>query len=209
MTPDPSPLTGLAREVDGLRRAVDPLRELPGRVDELAQLVARLADSVAAPSRRAPAPSWLMAPTDQGDVRLLLDEVVSWLGAIYLRYPDAVQGMPECWPWHPDAVEELLWLMHAWAAAYQGDGASVALAADWHDRLRPGVVRRIRQSVGTCSRDNHRTRPGWTSLDGSAPVVASLDAFEAITDWWASRRSEPAPEPAQGEDFLSGEARYR
>ena len=70
---------------------------------------------------------------------------------MFLRYPDGVAVLPECWLWHPDVVEELLWLMHAWRAAYEGRGASVQLAGDWHDRQRPGVVRRVRTAVGSCS----------------------------------------------------------
>lgn len=101
--------------------------------------------------------------------------------------------------------------MRAWSAAYQGETASVMLAADWHDRLRPGVVRRIRASTGTCSRDNHRARPGWTSLDMAAPEVPSADAFDAITGWWASRRGEPAPEPEPTpvRDYVTGETQPR
>jgi len=53
------------------------------------------------------------------------------MGAMYLRYPDAAATLPDCWLWHPDLVEELLWLSHAWTAAYQGPDASVALAGDW------------------------------------------------------------------------------
>jgi hypothetical protein len=192
-------VAGLAREVDGLRRAVDPLRELPGRVDHLARLVAQLADAIAAHTVRAnsvPAPSWLVLSEDEAVVGRVLDELCAWLHAVYLRYRDAAEGLPECWLWHPDVVEELLWLMHAWCTAYQGMQASVALAGDWHDRQRPGVVRRIRQAAGSCSRENHMVRDGWRNVARGAAQVPSADAVVSIAAWWAARRDEPAPEPA-------------
>jgi hypothetical protein len=136
-------VAGLARELEGLRRTVDPLRALDDRVDHLARLVNQLADTLTALSARpavAPAPTWLLLPADEQVARRVLDELVVWLAAVYLCYPDAAGTLPECWCWHPDLVEELLWLMHAWLAAYQGVAASVAAAGDWHDRLRPGVV---------------------------------------------------------------------
>jgi hypothetical protein len=193
-------VAGLAREIDGLRRQIGGL---PERVDTLSKLLAELGETVAALNARkppTPAPSWLLAPTDPENTGRLLDELAGWLAQVYLRYPDAVESFPDCWCWHPHVVEELLWLMHAWAAAYQGPAASVALAGDWHDRQRPGVVRRIKATVGVCSRENHQTRPGWPSdhITG-APVVPSEDQLDRIGRWWASAREEPAPEPPPSE----------
>ena len=191
-------VAGLAREVDGLRRAVEALGELPGRVDALTRLTTDLADAVAALTARkaaATCPSWLLLPADPADAARLLDELTGWLAAVYLRYPDGIDHLPECWCWHPDVVEELLWLMHAWAAAYQGPQASVALVGDWHDRQRPGVVRRIRQSAGSCSIENHQDRPGWTRRPSAAPQVPGLDAVAGIARWWGAHRDDEAPEP--------------
>jgi hypothetical protein len=186
-------VAGLAREVDGIRRLVQPLAV---RVEDLAQLVARLSSTVASRGQSAPPRSWLIASPDEEETHQLLDDIAEWLQRVYLRYSDAKQSFPDCWCWHPEVVEELAWLMQAWFAAYEADGASVVLAGDWHERLRPGVVRRVRQYAGTCSRDNHRARPGWTSLDGSAPEVPSLDVVGEISEWWAHRRDGVAPEPA-------------
>src|SRR3954451_23117735 len=115
-------VAGLAREVDTLRRALDHLRDhlsdLPGRVDDLTKLATDLTNAVAALTARrtaAPSPSWLLLPGDPDLARQVLDELVGWLGIVYLRYPDGADHLPECWAWHPDVVEELLWLMHAWA----------------------------------------------------------------------------------------------
>jgi hypothetical protein len=192
-------LAGLAREVDALRREVRGLAGVPERVDELAALLARLADSVAALSARkaAPAaPSWLLAPQDPATTGELLDGLAGWLGEVFLRYPDGVEVLPECWCWHPDVVEELLWLMHAWSAAYQGVGASAGLAGDWHDRQRPGVVRRLKTSVGSCSCESHQTRPGWNTTPTAAAPVPGTDAAASIARWWAGGRDEQPPEPA-------------
>jgi hypothetical protein len=191
-------VAGLAREVDGLRRAVDELRDLPERVDDLTRLITDLANAVAALTTRrtaAPCPSWLLLPADPAVAAHLLDELTGWLTAVYLRYPDAADHLPECWCWHPDVVEELLWLMHAWAGAYQGPQASVGLVGDWHDRQRPGVVRRIKTTAGSCSIENHQTRPGWTRRPSVAPAVPGAEGLDTIARWWGTRRDQDAPEP--------------
>ncbi|MCD2197688.1 hypothetical protein LQ327_30385 [Actinomycetospora endophytica] len=196
-------LAGLAREVDGLRRGLDPLAGVPTRVDDLARTVAQLADALAATPPRpgpTPAPSWLTASDDPDAARLLLEELCRWLHQVFLRYPDAAGVLSECWLYHPDAVEELLWLQHAWLAAYQAKGASVQLAGDWHDRQRPGVVRRLKAAGGSCSKERHQTRTGWGERPRGAVAVPGTDAVETIASWWATHRDEPAPEPAPDRD---------
>lgn len=198
-------VAALAREVEELRRALAPLTGMADRVDELAGLVAKVADVVAAMSARpapTPAPSWLMAPADEALIREVLDELTGWLRAIFLRYPDGANALPECWLYHPDVVEELLWLMQAWCAAYQGPAASVALAGDWHDRARPGVVRRIRLSAGSCSIERHQTRHEWNQRPAGAVEVPGLHGVDVLARWWADARDEPAPEP--GARHLNG-----
>lgn len=190
------PVAGLARLVDGLRRDLDPLTGLPGRVEELASLVAGLAEAVAASTARrqaGPAPSWLLAPADSQKAADLLDGLAGWLGVVFLRYPDGLAALPDCWCWHPDVVEELLWLMYAWSAAYQGPAASVALAGDWHDRLRPGVVRRVQRAAGSCSRESHQTRPNRPAVPTGAPTVPGGHELDVVARWWATRRDHPAP----------------
>lgn len=191
-------VAALAGEVERLRRAVDPLAQVAQRVDDLAGLVRRLADTVTALSARpgaTPAPSWLMLPVDEQIAADVLAEIAAWMQAVFLRYDDGLTVLPECWCWHPDVIEELLWLMHAWCAAYQGKGASVALAGDWHDRQRPGVVRRIRQAAGSCSRENHITREGWHRRPAGPPVVPGVEAIPLVAGWWGPRRDHDAPDP--------------
>jgi hypothetical protein len=193
-------LAGLAREVDGLRRGLGPLAGVPTRVDDLARTVAQLADALAAvPPRQGPtpAPSWLAASHDVEAARVLLEGLCDWLHRVFLRYPDAAAVLPECWLYHPDAVEELLWLQHAWIGAYGAKGASVQLAGDWHDRQRPGVVRRLKTAVGSCSKERHQTRTGWGDGPRGAVPVPGLDAVPTIAGWWAGHRDDPAPEPAR------------
>jgi hypothetical protein len=200
---DEATVAGLARDLHELRRTVEPLIGLDDRLDDLAGIVTDLGGKVAALTARkgpTPCPSWLCAPRDPHVVMGLLDGLRAWMEAVYLRYSDAAASLPECWCWHPDVVEELVCLMHGWLAAYQGPAAAVGLAADWHDRYRPGVVRRIKQVAGSCSRERHQLRPGWESAPSSAPVVPAADATEAIATWWAMRRDQPAPEPAARPD---------
>lgn len=195
-------VAGLASEVEGLRRVIDPL---PERVENLAALTADLAaqlrDRVARPQPGV-MPSWLVAPADAASTRLVLDELTAWLDTIFLRYVDGRGALPECWLWHPDVVEELLWLMHAWLAAYQGEKASVALVGDWHDRYRPGVVRRIRASAGMCSLEVHVERDNRPAVELRRPDAAAL-----IAGWWATARDAPPPEPTS--EHLAAEGSKR
>lgn len=188
-------VAGLAREVEAMRQQVDALEELPGRVDQLADTVVRLAETIRpATDDDSGVTSWLDLPRRHDDAHRVLEELVDWLGRVYLRYADAA-GLPECWMWHPDVVEELIWLMQTWQAAYHtGRGASVTLAADWHDRYRPGVVRRITQTAGNCSIQRHRSRDG-RARPGTAPTVPLTAAATDIAKWWGRARAEPAPEP--------------
>jgi hypothetical protein len=194
-------VAGLAREVEVLRR---DLRSLGARVEQMASVLAGLAESKA-PTRggthAAETPSWLDAPSDPGrpaensraarDAERLLANLASWVGGIYLRYSDA-RGLPECWLWHPDVVEELLWLHGAWLDAHRPD-VPVNAVGDWHDRQRPGVVKRIREFAGFCSLESHL--PG-REMHGRAPAASVADAVPVIAAWWAVARTDPAPVPS-------------
>lgn len=191
-------VAALARQVDRLQRALDTA-DVPGVRDELRALavtVAGLAEEVAdlaatGPGRERPTPSWLW-PVDPGDPGLaagvagqLLEELIGWAGRVYVQYDGG--RLPECWLWHPAVVEELVWLWQAWRAAYRGPGASVHRAADWHDRQRPGVTRRIAAAAGSCSLREH--------LDsGPGPVVPTAGAAVAVAGWRADPAG-PAPVP--------------
>lgn len=141
-----------------------------------------------------PGPSWLaVASWEQAEA--LMGVLVPWLGQVYLRYPDAV--LPTCWAWHPWAVEELWWLYRAWQDAYTVAEPSSQRVGDWHDRQRPGVVRRLREdnAFRRCRLDQH--------LDTAAhahPSVPGMSALPHVTTAWTSpeRRAWPTtPTAAQ------------
>jgi hypothetical protein len=183
-------VAGLASEVEALRRLVTPLAD---RVDDLARVTAEVADRVRSQGVRAgprAVPSWLVMAADPALAHALLDELYTWTRTVFLRYTDADQVLPECWLWHPELVEELLWLMHAWLAAYQGESASVALVGDWHDRYRPGVVRRI-GSLTPCSLEVHLPTHEDRTYRKRRP-----DAVDRIARWWTTARESRAPEPS-------------
>jgi hypothetical protein len=226
---DPA-VAGLAREVDALRREVRAGAELPEQVADLANTVSALADEIAAHAGRAgktaPPLSWLdlhASHTDAADdqhtaedratggedepgerdlvdVEQVLAGLVSWVGRIFLRYPDAAAKLPECWCWHPEILEELLWLAAAWYAAY-GPGGSVALVGDWHDRYRPGVTRRIGGYAGDCSLSAHLTRDIHPADDGAGDAgvaggaVTDQGDIAQIAAWWAAGMPGTGPNP--------------
>ncbi|MGW0231946.1 hypothetical protein ACWDWO_26870 [Actinopolymorpha singaporensis] len=203
---DSAALAGLAREVEALRRSLGDLDSLPKRVEELAELVAQLGETTAARTRKPPAegtPSWLAlsASTDgtgeiavAGEAAALLENLVAWLDQIYLRYADAAAGLPECWLWHADVIEELLWLRHTWRAAYADPDAAPNLAGDWHDRQRPGVVRRIKAGAGACSLENHLPGGEHHHPANTAPLA---EALELIAGWWETHRDQTPPLPRE------------
>ena len=189
--PNSNAVVGLAREVETIRRALDETATT-SELDRLAQVVSDLADAISPKNTDAlPAvPSWLAIARDEQATRPLLEDLTGWLGTVYLRYADAARTLPECWLWHPDVVEELLWLMYAWLAAYDEAEGSVRTAGDWHDRHRPGVVRRIGDYARACSLENH-----LPDRAAKAPSVPVEDAAEAIALWWAQARDDRAPAP--------------
>jgi hypothetical protein len=189
-------IAGLASELERVRATVSRLEGLSTDVSQLSRLVRELANQVDALARRSvpvAAPSWIALPDDLDAAVGILGELVDWLGAVFLRYPDAAAALPECWLWHPGVVEELLWLMYAWRAAYAADGGAVTLAGDWHDRYRPGVTRRIKWTADTCSLDRHLL--GGDRSHGSLARVPLADDLEPIARWWADGRGKEPPEP--------------
>lgn len=196
--PEPEPasaasVAGLASELETLKRRVEPLHRIPGRLEQLAERIEAFGAELAAANDRGdtgPMVSWLAAPDDAEVVRDRLAGLVGWLDAVFLRYPDAAGVLPDCWAWHPHVIEELLWCQHAWHAAYTGNQASPTAVGDWHDRYRPGVVRRLAESVGMCSLETHQhpTPPPGTPVPG---------AVEPIVAWWTEHRHQPAPAPTE------------
>lgn len=202
-------VAGLAREVEALRQRVSALGHVGDQLDELAKVVTELGERLAATKPTLPAGpgSWLRFPEQVTEdaaydtAVAVLGDLAAWVGTVYLRYGDGAATLPECWLWHPDVVEELLWLRHSWAAAYTAPTASAALAGDWHDRGRPGVVRRIRAAAGACSIEAHHA-------DGEhhrpAPATPLVQASDVIADWWVRARRLAPPDAASVHGTTSG-----
>jgi hypothetical protein len=200
-------LAGVIREVDGLRRVLRTLSSLPSRVSQLEATLAQAIEDLGG-SRRRPEPvrplSWIAHSVDPAETADRLSELGEWVAAVYLQYPLAARDLPDCWMWHPDVVEELAWLYQSWQAAYNGETGTVAAAADWHDRYRPGAVARIRVAVRVCSLENHtgtNRKPGVFDI----PSVGSIDA---IAEWWSAGREHQPPLPTE-EDLTAARRRLQ
>lgn len=178
------------------------------RVDELELLVRRLTAEVArlghghqpagggaAAGTVEPARAGLrslLTGADPATVRAQTAALVDWLAAVFLRFPDAV--LPSCWAWHPHVVEELRWLRATHAAAFDPQRGSWARVAEWHDRHRPGVARRVAAAVGGCELALHA--PGGKAAGPPRAVPLADDAVDVTAAWAATGRT-PAPTSAQ------------
>lgn len=181
-----SQLTALGREVE---RAIRRVGRVEALVRQLAAGVAGLSatgeDTETDQAERVWA--WLLIE-DPEQARAALADLTVWLAGVYLRYPGAV--LPSCWLWHPGVVEELCWLRQAHAEAYSARDGSAVKAADWHDRQRPGVVKRIKAALGGCELALHDPpRPAV-----AVPLVGSADR---IATTWAGTRGAPHPTPKE------------
>jgi len=191
--PDPR-LVALSHDVERLaRRHVD----LDQRQADLDDLVRRMAEDLAlllpTDDGQDPAalPSWLAAD-DPVRGRVMLADLADWLAAVYLQYPNVT--LPSCWAWHPSVVEELWWLRQAHHTAYAGQRACWRDVADWHDRLRPGVVRRLTPIANGCELALHA--PGARRAP-AAPVVPLAGALDAVAERWTRDRTAPEPSTEQ------------
>jgi len=197
--PDPDP------RVPALGQAVERVAR---RVDNSELLIRQLSADVAALARVLQTPpedgedddtgavrSWLLRE-DATRARADLADLVEWLAAVYLRYPDA--ALPSCWAWHPAVIEELWWLRQAHRGAYEGEGASWRDAGDWHDRQRPGVATRIRAAIGGCELARHAAN-GDRRAPAAGPVVPLAGAADQIATAWTADpdRTPPAPTAQQ------------
>ncbi|GAA1033335.1 hypothetical protein GCM10009557_34770 [Virgisporangium ochraceum] len=140
---------------------------------ELADRIAAAAEFRTAPDGQADeeilSASWLADPR-----RETLSGLCEWLGQILIHYPDTVRALSPCWPRHPWIVEELVALQAAWREAYEGERASGTKAVDWHDRLRPGVVARLRVHTAGCSPEAHRPGGRLDSESSDVPGAAEI-----------------------------------
>src|SRR4051812_14313636 len=118
--------------------------------------------------------------------------LAGWVGWLRGRYPLATQ-VPLCWWRHPELVEELTSVWLAWRDAYVEKGAPLTGGADWHARVLPEFLRRIRAGGWNipCEADH---RPRVTSLY-DARAVDDSDAFDQLISS-AHRTNEDATQQA-------------
>lgn len=190
----PTDVDALAREIERVGRRVGEIETTATqRVGELDNLVQGLAGDVTAllaqPEPARPQ-AWLQV-TDPGDARAILTDLVEWLDAVYLRYPNA--ALPSCWAWHPTVIEELWWLRCAHADAYTGRGWAVRAGA-WHDQQRPRVVERIREAIGVCDLDQHKPGGQKARMPLAAPLAGHIDA---VAEAWTTTGLPPQPTSEQ------------
>lgn len=207
----------VARVVD---RALRRVEDLDRRVSALAEVITDLAHKLTADrsgvaEQESPADdqsgtgpvgpglrSWLLAD-DPAQADADLSDLVGWVWRVYLWWPDA--WLSSCWLWHPEVIEELWWLRVAHADAYDRKSGTSWRVGDWHDRLRPGVVRRLRPIVVKCELNRHVpfngrpvevTPPGPPGLARHAGAVAAVWAAGAGLDG-VVRAAGPQPGPEQ------------
>lgn len=184
----PDPVHTLAADVERLaRRSVaveERIGELEGLLQQLATDVATLV-SRSSPDGDGGVRAWLLTTDPKLAVPDLTD-LAGWLAQVYLRYPDA--ALPACWCWHPALIEELRWLRCAHRQAYDEDHGTWQAVAEWHDRLRPGVARRIRDAYSGCELREH-------ALGGSqhrpTPSVALTGDLGLIARAWCATPDTP------------------
>jgi hypothetical protein len=137
--------------------------------------------------------SWLLAEDHDRTVVDLAD-LIAWLDRVYLAYPNTV--LATCWMWHPAVVEELWWLHQAHLDAYHPVTGTWLRVADWHDRLRPNVVKRLRSTLVACELSLHNPGGEQDLTPNLAPLAESVDTIAA---WAAAGRPYPAPRPTEAE----------
>jgi len=123
--------------------------------------------------------------------------LAAWVGWLRGRYPIADQ-LPGCWWRHSELVEELTGMWLAWHAAYTDPRGHPTAPADFHDRLLPSFLARVRRWGVQCLAE-HRSRP--------ATVYASsaVDDPRAFADFTAHpyRGDDDGDDPGHGWlDFL-------
>jgi len=188
----------IAREIDRLTRRVQAMGEEKAWADEVREMWAmlrQLADgltSLTAGTAPAVGRAWLLqvGSTEPAQAEEMLVDLVTWLDAVYLRYPGS--ELPACWKLHPWVVEELLWLRASHAEAYAARTWGVPVGM-WHDQQRPRVVERIRPLLSSC--DIHKHEPA--GQEANPPIAAPLGGHAAAVaaEWVATGLPlEPTPE---------------
>jgi hypothetical protein len=138
-----------------------------------------------------PAPrDWCWQSIDSDTASEQWRSLCSWVGWLRSRYPIADQ-LPACWWRHSELVEELTGLWLAWLAAYTEPQAPLTAPIDFHDRLLPSFLGRVRRWGIQCL-DEHRPRPA--SVYGGTTV----DDPDALADFIGDAPGARRPDPDRG-----------
>jgi len=213
MTRDPGADPAVAALARSVARALRRIDEVDKHVVQLAAdvavLTARLTDEqddAETASADSPAVrSWLLADAPAFDARADLAQLMWWIERVYLRYSRT--RLSPCWLWHPEVIEELCWLRGAHADAYHPEDGSWQRVGDWHDRLRPGVERRLHALLNMCDLSRHVSRHGRPPEVGEPGPVPLAGQADAIAAAWTTvpRTAGPTPIDVQ----LAEADRYR
>jgi hypothetical protein len=164
----------LAAQLDALRSEVASLRAkvakwdqcleegigatLMGRL-ELKQLRRELREAISA-NKLAPPPPPFWPDLNEAEAAALFAGLRAWTDE-FLRRNYAGYVIKPCWAAHDEAIWELSTLRAEWLRIYgDPDNRDLAGAVNWHDRLLPGAVKRLAESIrcdaGGCERARNR-----------------------------------------------------
>jgi hypothetical protein len=173
-TPEPEldPLTVLAQRLDTFTSVLGDVaaasqgrdaqlradfNELTGLVAEVAERLQSLQPPPEQPEEPKPARSWTQRATGRQWAELA--DWVDWLSANYRFGPTTEHALFPCWPYHPDAAEDLAALHTAWKAAMLADAKNTASGGEqalyWHDRYLYACLKRLKPSFGECMYGKH------------------------------------------------------
>ncbi len=175
-------MAGLARQVALLSEQVTALLVRLGGGDEDGRAVTRPA-----------LPSWFEVDGEQAEQ--MLRDLVGWVDTILVRHAAARESLPECWIYHGEVVEDLLWLRATWMTAHRNPAAQPHHAADFHERWLPAVMARYKRQLGSggCNFDNHHDgateyRVRQEHHPQERIPAADPDMTDAYARWWVHTR---------------------
>ncbi|MEU7480584.1 hypothetical protein AB0A63_31715 [Lentzea sp. NPDC042327] len=160
------PITDLAAELQGLRGEVMPelervkaelgdqgtfiseigplVQDHVGTLDEHTRSIDLLLEEMPRQPRHPPV-CWFELDADQAEAAW--NGLGEWVNDILVgRYFANREGLPDCWPLHPGAVEEVTWLWTSWRHAYLPTAGAVA-AAEWHTRWRGHALTGVKAAI--------------------------------------------------------------
>ena len=188
MAGEPKTVEALGRELYRVAQRVDRVERVAAQtVEQLVRPAGRVGDADEEP----PADEWRswFHLGDRVAAGEDLDDLLGWLRAVYLRYDRA--ELSTCWAWHPGVVEELRVVRDAHREAIAAVAESgVRALGDWHERSRPGVVKRVSAALDGCDLTRHAAGHNRAPRPITVPLADHLDD---LTSTWTTTRTTPHP----------------